>query len=235
MVNGYVQQNIIYWHDDHPDKTYTLSCTDDQELEELLETRELTANGVDTVFELDSEDHAYDFIRCSPDNETTWFYPSDYLLTWGSNSSDYTNETIDDDGYFAVNFTEIDINTVEIVTEEATVLMPIISSATLETTASTAEAVYLDVLSISGIPTIDNSSTLITTAAYDNYGYEGLTNGNNYLWNCYACGTDGNCSFAPANYSFKYNQATLLENSQTYNSSTYEDLPSTFKINISYI
>ena len=43
-------------------------------------------------------------IEISPDNGTTWYYPSDLYIDWGSNSPDYNNEIADSNGYFGVKF-----------------------------------------------------------------------------------------------------------------------------------
>jgi hypothetical protein len=108
--DGKVENTITLWHSDHLSDTITKVYDEELILEELTIQKQFTANGSGTLFELESYEHAYEFQRCSPDDGTTWLYPSDYLLTWGSNDPTYDNEVIDSDGYFAINFMEAPIS-----------------------------------------------------------------------------------------------------------------------------
>lgn len=61
----------------------------------------------------------------------------------------------------------------------------------------------------------------------------GFSSGETYLWNVQYCGVGvGNCSFASSNYSFSYG---ILNNSYTYNVSTFETASERFVANITSV
>ena len=53
---------------------------------------------------LSGTNRTYDLVRFSVDGGSTWKYPSDLDLSWGSNATDYDDETIDSNGYAGVKF-----------------------------------------------------------------------------------------------------------------------------------
>lgn len=81
---------------------YTLS---NGETTEFIEQSKFIADGESTLFEVNSE-QVLEFVKISVDGGENWLYPYDLDLSWGSSSSDYDDETIDEDGSFGVLLSE---------------------------------------------------------------------------------------------------------------------------------
>jgi len=82
-------------------KTYTMVQDTTTSLEKYQ-----SFNGDDstTAFVLSGTNRAYDLVKFTTDGGSTWKYPTDTDLVWGSNATDYDDETIDSDGYAGVKF-----------------------------------------------------------------------------------------------------------------------------------
>ena len=94
--------NIVL-RDSANNDAYTFSLAEDSRTTiELIKT--YSSNGVLTDFLLDDVDkHAYEFVEWSLNGGTSWFYPDDTQVTWGSNV-DIDDEVIDVDGHFGIKF-----------------------------------------------------------------------------------------------------------------------------------
>lgn len=78
-----------------------------EETKKLYITTQFLGDGESTSFKVGNENLInYNFIRFSIDRGTTWKYPWDLSITWGSNSPDYDDELINSSGEFWVNFLE---------------------------------------------------------------------------------------------------------------------------------
>ena len=95
-----------------------------------------------------------------------------------------------------------------------------ISNATLYIWNSTNDLILNNTLSY------DNANNTI----YPNWTISNLNDYNNYTWNVLGCGIDNSCYFSFNNRTFE--RTTLIENSQTFNSTAYESESQTFIINV---
>ena len=103
LDNAEVEAILTVSHSDWSSetKTYTLAQGATTTLEKYQ-----SFNGDDstTDFVLSGTHRAYEPVKFTTDGGSTWNYPSDLDLSWGSNATDYDNETIDSSGHFGVKF-----------------------------------------------------------------------------------------------------------------------------------
>lgn len=106
LDNSKIEAQLIIKHSNWEETTrvYTLVPNQTTNIEEIA-----SYNGDDstTTFVLSGENRAFEPIRFTVDGGTTWKYPEDTDLTWGANSPNYDDETIDSSGYFGVAFDEV--------------------------------------------------------------------------------------------------------------------------------
>jgi hypothetical protein len=82
-------------------KTYTMALDTTTSLEKYQSFNGDTST---TDFVLSGTNRAYEPVKFSTDGGSTWKYPSDTDLSWGSNATDYDDETVDSNGHFGVKF-----------------------------------------------------------------------------------------------------------------------------------
>jgi len=104
LAQSEIETVATMWHTDWTSVTrdYTLTAGSTVDIEETQ-----TFNGDDstTEFVLSGNNHAYTPVSFSVDGGTNWLLPYDYTLTWGSNATDYDDETVNTStGYFGVSF-----------------------------------------------------------------------------------------------------------------------------------
>lgn len=109
LMNSPLNPGTIYsvlslWHTDFPLDIINVNIESYDLRQSLLQTASFDGDAVETEFAISGTKHARQFYRWSIDGGTTWYYPSDADITWGSNSPDFDDETIDEDGYFTVKF-----------------------------------------------------------------------------------------------------------------------------------
>ncbi len=103
-INDACLETVLTIFDDENNDNYTYTLEDDTR-KELNIIKSFNGNGTITEFAIEeSTKHAFEFIEFSINEGVTWFYPDDTQITWGSNSPDYNNETIDGDGHFTIKF-----------------------------------------------------------------------------------------------------------------------------------
>lgn len=72
------------WHSDYPSERYVVELQKGV-AKQFNQISFYYANGAQQVFILENNRHASEFIRISPNNGTTWYYPYDSRITWGAN------------------------------------------------------------------------------------------------------------------------------------------------------
>ena len=77
------------------------------------------------------------------------------------------------------------------------------------------------------------NETLVKTGTINESIFNKLIANGNHNWTCSSCDTDNVCIFA-ANRTLTVNTLGFIENSQSYNSSTYETASETFILNLTY-
>lgn len=106
-IESEVSTKIFTWHsDDREEYYYDLTPNESTSSEKIT-----YFNGDNSTTEFDLQDgdpkaKAYVPTAFSKDGGTTWLLPYSLALTWGSNSPNYDNETVDSDGNFIVKFDE---------------------------------------------------------------------------------------------------------------------------------
>jgi len=104
LIDGSISAVLTTWHTTYESHTYTYTLSTNA-VTDLSKT--ITYNGDDTttVFTLPVTIHAASFVEYSIDGGTTWNYPTSVNIDWGSNATDYDDETINASGNFSVKFT----------------------------------------------------------------------------------------------------------------------------------
>lgn len=94
---------LLLWQNDRP-HIHMFSDIAMNSKTELLKSQSFVADGTLTSFTLSDENTAASFHSFSTDGGVTWKTPYDLSIVWGSNSPDYDNEQIDEEGFFSVRF-----------------------------------------------------------------------------------------------------------------------------------
>jgi hypothetical protein len=103
-VDGKVNNTLRFWHTDFSSNYYDFIPVANTPLE-IVKTYTFTADGLTNTFTLPSNLHAHEFTRVQVGS--VWLDSYNNNLTWGSNSPNYDDETMDSiyKG-FTVNFLE---------------------------------------------------------------------------------------------------------------------------------
>jgi hypothetical protein len=102
LTDGGTTTVLTTWHEDYLSDLYTYTLITDA-VTSLDKIQYFNGDDVTTDFTLAVTNHAHEFVEFSDDGGTTWKFPTDTLITWGSNVT-YDDETIDDSGNFTVKF-----------------------------------------------------------------------------------------------------------------------------------
>ena len=103
LLSSEINGLLTLYHSENTSDTFEYSIAVGI-LNSLVKQQAFNGNNSSTVFTLSDGNRAYEVYMFSKDGGTTWLYPEDFALSWGTNNPDYDNEQIDSNGYFSVKF-----------------------------------------------------------------------------------------------------------------------------------
>ena len=103
ITDAVITTTLTTWDSTYPTHTYVYTLA--QNVVATLDKIEyFNGTGVITDFTLAVTNHAHEFTMFTIDGGTSWKYPTDALISWGSNSPDYDNDTINATGNMTIKF-----------------------------------------------------------------------------------------------------------------------------------
>jgi len=103
LNDGEIEVIATTWHTDHLGDTYTYTFTPNTR-HETYNIQYFNGDSSTGKFTLNDPHHASQPYLFSKDSGTTWFYPTSYLVSWGTNVPFYNDKRIDANGQFSIVF-----------------------------------------------------------------------------------------------------------------------------------
>jgi hypothetical protein len=101
LTNGDVDVTLVTNHTSHTSETNSFTVTKNDSVD-LTKIETFVAVQDQTNFVLSGTERAHEFLEASFDSGATWVFRDSVEFSWGSNATDYDDETIDSNGYFGI-------------------------------------------------------------------------------------------------------------------------------------